>query len=200
MSIDATLRITWRNFATMWLLVAAVTIPLHVGHAFAYRRVIALRELHPAIAQLPANRQVRSIGRADLDDARAALAVIVVIELALLPFMAGATRRALQRDAGGRLPTVVDAWAHSMGSWRRAPPVESGVAEAGTGLIVAVATGYLVWGIGAIVSEPVPDSAAWAAVGLVQGLGAASAAPFFLVPIALLPGRAKGEGPIPPTH
>jgi hypothetical protein len=199
MSIDRTLRLTWRNFATLWLLVALITIPVHLGHSFVYRRVIGLRELHPAIEQLPANRQVRSVGRSDLEEARSALAVIVIVELALLPLVAGATRRALQVDAAGGLPTVLDSWTHSLGARRRPAPAGSGVAAAAAGLAISAATGYLIWQIGQLVIEPVGDDATWAAVGLAGGITGATAAPFFLVPIALLSGRAKGEGLNPPT-
>jgi hypothetical protein len=198
MSLDWTLRLVFRNFATLFLLVALVTVPLHVGRAFAYRRVVSLRELHPAIAELPPNRLVRNVGAADLEAAQNALLAVIAIELALIPLMAGATRRVAQNEESQRLPTVADALGHSLGAWRHPAP-NAGRAHLATGVGLAFVVATLTLRAGTLLTEPVGDTVAFAAVGLVEALAAALAAPFFLVPLALLPRSAKGKDPRAPT-
>jgi len=198
MSLDSTLRFVFRNFATLFLLVALFAVPLHVGRAFAYRRVVAMWELHPAIAELPPDQLVRGIGAADLQSARSALLAVIAIELALIPLLAGAARRIAQRDSGGRLPTVADSLSHSLGAWRHpAPNCTPGILTAGIALAFAV--GMLVHRTGSLLAEPVPDVVAFVPIGLAEGLAAAVAAPFFLVPLALLPRSAKGKDLTSPT-
>ena len=199
MSLDSTLRFVFRNFATLFLLVALFAVPLHVGRAFAYRRVVGMWELHPAIAELPPDQFVRGIGAGDLQTAQGALLAVILIELALIPLLAGAARRIAQREGDGRLSTVTDSLSHSLAAWRRpAPNCTTGTLAAG--VLLAGAVGTLVYGAGSLVAEPVPEVVAFVPIGLAQGLAAAVAAPFFLVPLALLPRSAKGEDPTFPTH
>jgi hypothetical protein len=199
MSLDWTLRFVFRNFATLFLLVALFTVPLHVGRAFAYRRVVGLRELHPAIAELPPDRLVRGVGAADLETAQGALLAVIAIDLALIPLLAGAVRRIAQNEAAGRLPTVADALGHSLGAWRSPAPISSRTTLL-AGVVLAFAIATLVYRTGVIVAEPVPEAVAFSPIGLAEGLAAAAAAPFFLVPLALLPRSAKGRDPGAPTH
>jgi len=194
MSLDRTLHFVFRNFATLFLLVALVTVPLHVGRAFAFRQVISVREIHPAIAELPPNRLVRNVGASDLDTSRKALLAVIVVELMLIPLMAGAVRRVALSEAAGRLPSVADAWGHSLGAWRRAVP-RAGPATVVAGLVLALAVGALAWRIGMIVTEPVGGTVAFVAVGMVEAVSAALAAPFFLAPLALFARSAKGGDP-----
>jgi hypothetical protein len=198
MSLDSTLRFVFRNFATLFLLVALFTIPLHVGRAFAYRRVVGLRELHPAIAELPPDRFVRGVGAADLEAAQSALLAVVAIELALIPLMAGAVRRIAQNDAAGRVPTIADALGHTLGAWRHPAPNATRTTFL-AGVALAFAVGALVHRTGLLLAEPVPEAVAFSPIGLTEGLAAAAAAPFFLVPLALLPRSAKGRDPGAPT-
>jgi hypothetical protein len=199
MSLDWTLRFVFRNFATLFLLVALFAVPLHVGRAFAYRRVVGMWELHPAIAELPPDELVRGVGAADLQTAQSALLAVIVLELALIPLLAGAARRIAQREGAGLLPTVADSLAHSLAAWRRpAPNCAPGMLAAG--LVLAFAMGLLVHSTGRLLAEPVPEVVAFAPIGLAEGLAAAVATPFFLVPLALLPRSAKGKDPTTPTH
>jgi hypothetical protein len=59
--------------------------------------------------------------------------------------------------------------------------------------------GTLIVRIGYIMSEPVPEALAFAPVGVTEALTGAVAAPFFLVPLALLPRSAKGKDLSSPT-
>ena len=198
MSFDWTLRFVFRNFATLFLLVALFTVPLHVGRAFAYRRVVGLRELHPAIAELPPDQLVRGVGAADLESAQSALLAVIAIELALIPLLAGAVRRVAQKDAAGRLATVADALRNSLGAWRYpAPNTRQTILAAG--VAVAFAVGTLIQRTGTLLAEPVGETVAFAPIGLTEALAAAVAAPFFLVPLALLPRSAKAKDPVAPT-
>jgi hypothetical protein len=190
MNLEQSLQATWRNFATIFFAATLITLPLHVGWAFAYRDVIAVRELHDAIEQFPGARQVRSIGTAELDSARRSLAIVTAIELVLVPVGAGAVRRVLQTEAAGRLPTVLDAWGHSVAAWTKPAPSRATPAAVVGGAAIAVAAALMATAIGELVAEPVPASAVFAAVGLTQALGRSVGAAIGLVPLALLNRRA----------
>jgi hypothetical protein len=187
--LDDALRATFRNFTTLFLVVAVVTAPLHVGHSFVYRRVIAVQDLHSDIETFPLERQVHSVGRRQLDDSATSFWAITALEVLLLPLLVAAAGRVIEVDARGGVPTVVDAWIHLRlravfgrrgGGWWA---ILAGAA-------VALAVGYFVEAIGMIAVEPLPDAAAFAGTGLVQAISRASAVPFVLVP-AVLTVRAK---------
>ena len=186
MPLEPTLRLIWRNFWTLFLVVAVVTVPLHVVHAFAYRRVVEVRDLHDNIDSFPVTRQVRSVGRDALEDYRRALTGITILELVLVPLLVGAARRVAQVDAEGRLPTVIDAWTHALGSWRRPSPIPGSPFSLAVGLLLAVLVGWLVGALGTVLSEPVPDVLAFGPVGLGRGLARAAGGVFALMPPALL--------------
>jgi hypothetical protein len=192
MPLDRVLAITWRNFATLFLIVALVTVPLHVGRAFIYRKVIAARELEPEIEAFPEGREVRGIGPGDLEANSRSLLIVTIIELALLPLAVGAVRRALWIDRWEGPPGVLDAWAHSPSALVQrgeGPGPSPGTIAGGAGLGLAV--GFLTERIGLILVEPVPLYLTFAPLGLVQGLARALGAIFFLVPLALLGPRPK---------
>jgi hypothetical protein len=170
-----------RNFSTLFLIVALVTGPLHLAHAYVFREVIALSELHPAIERFPPTRKVRGIGRSELSRARIAYFVINAVELALLPLMVRAAARALAVDRQQGVPTALGAWATSLRS--SAPRARLGgvsVRALGAAALGAFIIGWLAREVGLLVIEPLPDPEAWAGVGLVEALCRACGAPFFL--------------------
>lgn len=186
--VDRALRLTVRNFWTLFFVVGAVTVPLQVAYATAWHNVIAVRELHDDIAQFPPLRQVHSVGRDQLHDARLAYWVVVAVELALLPLLIRAARRVIESDARGELPSAPDAW---RGALARGGSLLRALARPGpliTGAVVALAVGALVTAAGRLLVEPVGDERAFAAVGLVDGVARAAAAPFFLVIAAVAAG------------
>lgn len=187
--LDQSLRATFRNFSTLFLMAAIITIPLHVGHSFVYRGVIAVQDLHSDIETFPAGRQVHSVGREQLDDARIAFWAITALEVLLLPLVAGAAGRVLEVDARGGLPTVVDAWAHPRlrAPERPGPPVLWPVPVAAA---LALGVWLLVERIGMVVVEPLPDVVSFAGTGLVLGISRAASVPFVVV-TALITLRAK---------
>jgi hypothetical protein len=192
--LDASLRLTFRHFATLFLLVATVTVPLHVGVAFAYRDVVAVSELHPAIDEFPPKRRVRGVGPPELGAARRAVTVLTIVEVALLPVAVGATRRVLSAHAKGRLEGVLDGWAHGVATLTRRPNLAAGRAgplEVGAGLALGVVAGYALYRMGLPFVDATPPAVRFGPAGLLDGAARAFGGPFVLVPLALFGGRAK---------
>ena len=181
MLVDRSLRATVRNFSTLFLLAATITLPLHVAHAYAFREVIEVAELHPAIEQFPARRKVRGVGLRQLAEARLSYLWLNVVELALLLVLVRPTARVLEVDRRHGVPTVWDAWTGRGGS----PGVFSALRGTSVGpllagVALALVVGWLARAVGLLVVEPLPDRLAFAGVGVVEGLWRALAAPFFL--------------------
>ncbi|MGH2755451.1 MAG: hypothetical protein ACRDLB_13610 [Actinomycetota bacterium] len=194
--LDHAFRLTLKNFTTYFLLAACITVPLHVGHALVFQRVIAVSEIHDAIEEFPSERQVRGVGKAELRDARLGLVAVTAVEILLLPLLARAARRVLSDDRHGVLPTV-------RGGWGRPSETGGNLARAwrkeGSSLVVALvlalAIGALAERAGMLLTEPLADQRAWAGVGLAQAAARALAIPFFIVPwgVAAGPLRLKKD-------
>jgi hypothetical protein len=198
MPLDRSLRATFRNFLTVFFVVAIVSVPLHVGHGFVYRKVMNVRELHPDIEDFPERRKVRRVSAKNLDESRNAFLFVTVLEVVLLPLAVGATRRVLDVDGRGGVPGVLDAWAHSIRAWHRPVPDPGNSLAVVVGAVLGLIVGYLLERIGLLLAEPVPGSVAFAPIGLVQGMARAAGAVFLLVPLAQLGRVAKGrESPAP---
>lgn len=181
MLLDRAFRATVRNFSTLFLLVAIVTVPLHVAHAYVFRRVIAVSELHPAIERFPRARKVSGVGRAELTEARTSYLVLNLFEVALLPLIVRAAALVMAADRRGEVPTVIRAVARRSTagalSWRLLSPGALVVA-----LGVSIAVTWLARAAGLILVEPLPSTSSWAGVGVVEGLSRAVGAPFFVGP------------------
>ena len=192
----------FRNFSTLFLLVAIFTVPIHVGYSFVFREVIEVAELHSSIEEFPDYRQVKGVGPDEIRTARLTYLGLSVLELALLlPLLARATVRVLEVDARGGVPTIPGAL-RSVGRrhqgsagrlWGALPAVAAAA-------LLAVAMGWLFERAGLLLVEAVPDEAAWPLVGLIQGTARALAAPFLLVAIATIAAGAKEVPPGTPTQ
>src|SRR5687767_1406913 len=125
--VDRAFRAALRNYSTLFLLVAVVTVPLHLLYSIVFQNVIETRELHAVIETFPDARQVRSVGRSQLTQARFGLALVTLIELAVLPFLARAGRRVLQMEEAGRVPSVGEA----LRSMKEAPGPRLGIDQMG---------------------------------------------------------------------
>lgn len=186
MSLDNALRYVFRNYSTLFLLVALIAVPLHLAYTFAYRDVVAVGDLHHFIAELPLARKVAGVGRGRLAESKTAWLGVTAIELALIPLFAGAARRTVEVDAAGGLPKVIDSLAHAWpGRKRGAPRAAGGLAErlaalAG-GLVLGLAAGWLFRRIGLVLSELVGRERLWVVVGLAEGMARAVGAPLALV-------------------
>jgi hypothetical protein len=185
MPVDAALRATFRNFSTLFFLVAVMTVPLHVAHSYVFREVIALSELHPEIETFPKGRRVRNIGVVDLDRARTSYVVLSVLEVALLPLLVRAARHVVARD--NPVPTVV-------GAYRALARAHSGSSQPWTALARAlalaapfgVAVALLMRATGLLLIEPLADEHAVSWVGLVEGTARAAGGAFVIGPLAYL--------------
>jgi hypothetical protein len=183
--LDQSFRLVFRNFSTLFLAVAVVTISLHLLYSFIFKDVIALRELHPYIAELRPGRFVREVGAKDLATARTAFVLMTVLQIALvLPLMA-VMSRILQVDAEGGIPSVVDGYLRLNQGWRglRVRALRTQLPSLMGALAVALVVGILVERTGLLLTEPIGATFAWAAVGVAQGAARAVAAPFLLVPL-----------------
>ena len=190
MSLDDVLRSTFRNYATLFFIVAALTVPVHVVHSFVYRDVIAVRKIHDAVEDLEPKQQVRRVSADDLADYRTSMWLITAIEVALIPLFAGAARTAIAGDRA----SVFGAWRGAVSGWKRPLPRPARPAVAMVlGGALAVAIGLLLRTIGYLLSEPVGEAVSFGPIGLTEGIARAAGAPFLVVPLALSFGRAKGE-------
>lgn len=112
MSLDRVFRLTFRNLSTLFLLVATVSVPLHLGYGIVFWDVVEVRELHDEIENFPPQVAVKGVGPKHLREARAALAGVVAVELGLILLLTRATARIVDVDEDGGVPTVFDAWSH----------------------------------------------------------------------------------------
>jgi hypothetical protein len=191
MLVDRALRTTLRNFSTFWLIVAAVTIPLNVAWAFLYQDVIATREIHADIETLPTGDKVRGIDEEAIDQARYAQLIVLALEVALIPLLLRATRRAIERETAGHVPTSLAAWRGIARPSGPRPPTRwrasVALSMAGFALVVWMLASL----IGGLLVDPVGDSVAWLVLALTRGAALALALPFLLV--GLVEARAPGE-------
>ena len=181
MLVDRALKTTLRNFSTLWLIVAVVTIPLNLAWGTLFHDVIATREIHADIESLPSGDRVRGVDGEAIERSGYAQLIVLALELASIPLLLRATRRALERDASGHVPTALGAWrgvGRSSGDRSSAPwRLSVALAMAGFALVV----GFLAALIGALLAAPVGDALAWLVVGLTRGAALALALPFLLV-------------------
>ncbi len=182
MLLDRAFRLTLRNFGSLFLVVAALTVPLHLAYSVVFSDVITTRELHDEIRAFPEHRQLRSVGRDQLQQAWVGLAIVTVLELAAIPLFLAATERILGSDERGEIPTVGAAF---QGLSLRRPhgsrPPSQSAAEIGVALGLAAIVWWLTRRIGLVALEFVSDTRTFPFYGLLQGVAVAVAAPFFLV-------------------
>ncbi|CAN5564892.1 hypothetical protein BH24ACT26_BH24ACT26_00730 [soil metagenome] len=198
MVMDQALRATFRNFSTLFLLVAIVTIPLHLAHAFVFRDVIAVGDLHRDIESFPEGRQVQRVGLAELRAARLSFLALTLVELAAVPLFVRAARGAIAADES-EVPTVTGAWRGAL-SRSTQRPARPAPARAGEGrlpmilaaAVLALAIGWLARAVGLVLIEPLDDLRSFAGVGLVEGACRALGGAFFIGPVAY-------PGPTAPT-
>jgi hypothetical protein len=190
-SLDDVLRSTFRNYATLFFIVAALTVPVHVVHSFVYRDVVAVRRIHDAVEDLAPRQQVRRVSAADLAQYRTTGLLIAAAEIALVPLFVGAARTVLGAREGA---SVIGGWRGSVRGWNvPLPRPAHPLIAVAVGATLAVVIGFSLSTTGYLLSEPVGESVSFGPVGLTEGVAHAAGAPFLLVPLALATGRAKGE-------
>ncbi len=182
MLFDRALRATFRNFSTLFLVVFLVLAPIHLVYGLVFQDVLALQELHPAIAEFPRNRQVRGIGIDDVARARIWFWIVVGIDLALVPLFTRVCGRVLASDAGGQVPTAVGAW-RSIRSPGPDLDVRGGsfLGTIGAGLLLALAVAGLTEALLLVLADLLPDALAFGAIALAQAVGKSAGIPFLAV-------------------
>jgi hypothetical protein len=185
--LDRAFTATVRNFSTLFLAAAAVFVPLHLAHAYWFRDVIAVSELHPDIKGFPKTRLVRGVGKQDLAAARASAVGVTVVEIALLPALVGAAGRVLEQDDLGEVPGALRALRRLR---RPRLPPSAAVGPALVAVVVAVAMGWSARALAAVVVEPLPGTAGWLGTGLAEGCGRALGAAWLIGALASL-GRSR---------
>jgi hypothetical protein len=196
MLLDRVLRLLFRNFATLFLATALITVPLQVGYELAFHDVVAVGHLHGFIDEFPEGRQVRGVGTTDLDRYRSWGLAIALIEIALVPLLVRMTRRVLEADRDKKVPGVARAWASVLERRSRGSRPAGWSAALGAGLIVGAGVLVLGHAITGVVAEPVARDYLWAVLAVGRGVARAAAAPFLLVPLAAIapgsPDRGRG--------
>jgi hypothetical protein len=178
MLLDRGLRLAFRNFSTLFLIVATVTFPLQIAYGYVFRDVLAVSELHPVIEGSPNYRMIKGVNADRLASARRAFALTTVVEIAALGLLLGAARRVLETDARDEVPGAFQSWRGvnpSGFSLRR-----EGLASVVIAVLFAALIGVLIEATGKLLLEAVPDDVLWAGSALVHGAARAAAAPFAL--------------------
>ena len=183
MLVDRAFRFAFRNYSTLWLIVATAVFPLHLVHGYVFRDVIAVSELHRAIEVFPERRQVARVSAADLAEARTWYAALTAVEIALIPALAGAAARVLQEDLRGGVPGALRSWGgvgrlDLRGSFGRPGPVA-------VALVISVAAGWLAETTGRLLVEPLPEGLRWVGGALAAATARSLAAPLLLATLAM---------------
>jgi hypothetical protein len=181
MLLDRALKATVRDFSTIFLALFLVIGPLQLLLAMVFHDVLAVRELHGAIADFPPSRQVRGVGQDALSRARIGAWIVTVVELLLLPLFMRVTGHVLHARAGGEVPTAVGAW-----RMVTAPaPSDSGPGSAGPtlagSLVVAALVGVGTWACLMVVADLLPVGLAFAGVALAEATARCAGGAFLVV-------------------
>ena len=192
MLLDEVLRRTLGNFSTLFLCIFAVVGPLHLIYAFAFQDVLALRELHDAIAQFPPSRQVRGVGQEALSQARVWLWVLTVVELLLLPLFVRVAAHVLAMDQRDEVPTVSGAWRRVRASADRLPRAAGNVAPMVAGAVLfGIAVGFLTEATLMLVADLVPDEAAFGVIALARAAGHSAGGAFVVAALVSATGKER---------
>lgn len=184
--LDRAFRVVLRDFITYALIAAVAYFPLHLLYSFVFQDTIAVSALHGQISELSAGDSVRGVDPSDLTTYRLAGAVLLLIEILLLPLLTFPALAAVQQRERGDLPSVKEAWSQSRELGRSLDRRRAFSGSLITAAIVAIVVALLVRASGLLLLEPLSDRTLWAGVALVETVARSSAAPFVLIPTALL--------------
>ncbi|CAN5457570.1 hypothetical protein BH18ACT16_BH18ACT16_16830 [soil metagenome] len=184
MLADRALRAAFSNFSTMFLLAAMIALPIQVTPGYLFPNVYEVRDLHPVIEQFPNGRRIARVSPRRLQRSRNVATVVWVVEIALLPLLAGAALRVVRTNQEGGVPTALRSW-RGVREIPRLLAARSKLGVVVVGAAGALAVGWLARTIGLILAEPIPDSWAWLAISGVEGLARAAGAPFLVAALAV---------------
>ena len=181
MLVDRALKTALRNFSTFWLIVAAVSIPLNLAWAVGFQDVVATRAIHADIESLPTGDTVRGVDEEAIDRARYGELIVLALQIAIIPVLLRATRRAIERDAEGHVPTALGAFGGVFRSSRARRPTRFSASVALAMAAFALIVGIFATLIGDLLVEAAGGSVAWLVLALSRGTVLALALPFLLV-------------------
>jgi hypothetical protein len=182
MLLDRAARATVGNFSTLFLVCLVALLPLELIYSVLHRDVIATRELHGYIEALPEGQKVRDVGASELEAAERDRGIVTAIELLLIPLLLAASRRVLEVDEKGELPTATDAWRRGLAPFRPGPrPPSSALGALVVAFVFALFVGFAAYQAGRLLSEVFPDRLAFAILGTVEAVARSLALPWFLV-------------------
>lgn len=183
MDLDRTLSATFRNFSTLFLVVFALILPLHLVYGWMFQDVLAIRELHGAIAEFPSSRQVRGVGQADVTNAKLWFWILIALEIALLPLIVKACRAVLDQDESGEVTNARSALAairqRRSGSTGR-PSTGAWLPALAVALVNAAAAEVTLVKVG----DFVPGDVAFVALALASAVARSCGIPFLAVALA----------------
>lgn len=178
---DQALRTTFKNFSTLFLVVALVTVTTHLVYGFILRDVLEIDELHRFVRGLQGGRTVNGVSSSDLERAEAWRWAVQAAQVLLLPLLVGAARRVIDEDEKGEVPTALDALRHPRSGEKLS--FRFGGAEITTlalGAALAVTIWWLALKIGLLIAEPLPDPWNFISLPLAAGVAEALGIPFLL--------------------
>ena len=192
MELDRTLTTTFREFSTLFLVVFVLILPLHLIYGSMFQDVLAVRELHPAIAEFPASRQVRGVGQADVTNARLWFWIVIALEIALLPLIVKACRSVLDQARRGEVTSVKAALAAI-----RERRVTDAARPNSAAWLPALIVALLIAAVAEItlrnISDFVPDEGAFVALALASAAARSCGIPFLAVALASTEGGGSTE-------
>lgn len=173
---------TLRNLSTLALVCAIVLAPLHFIYGFVNRDAIAVREMAPAIETFPEDRQVRGVGRAELDRERLSRWFLIGLELLVaIPLLLRPTRRVLEADRRGEVPSALAALLGGETGHGAKPALPVVVVGAAIGLAVIVLAEIAM----AVVVPMLEDPSEWVGVAAGQTAARSLGLPFLLTALVL---------------
>ena len=192
MQVDRALRLAIRNFSTLFLTVAVVTVTLHLVYSFFFKDVLAVSHLHQEVSVLSPNVNLQGVGSKDLSTSEIVYWILTAVEIVLIPVFVAAAARVIQVEKGGGVPTVPDAYGHLGEGWRGLSlrSVRRGWVTILLAALIALGIGFFFERAGLLLTEFLPIDWLFLGAGLVRGLSRAVGAPFFLAAVV-----ATGQSP-----
>lgn len=183
MDLERTVSATFRNYSTLFLVVFALIVPLHLIYGWMFRDVLSVRELHGAIAEFPSSRQVRGVGQADVTNARLWFWIVIALEIALLPLIVKACRAVLDQDRRREVTSVRAALA-TVRSRRSQDAGRSGSGAWVPALAITLVIAALAEVTLRNFADFVPDDLEFAALALASAVARSCGIPFLAVALA----------------
>lgn len=186
--LDRALAKMFADLSTLILVACVFTVPIHLVHAYVFKAELSVREMGPEIDALNEADRIRGVNRGDIEVERTWLAIVVAIELLMIPVIGRAAQRVYSVSEDGGVPTVMDAYRHlRSGPGLGRPPV----GPVAVIVVLGGLTAWLVLTIGTRIADMAPADLAWVGVGSTRALAMAAGLAMIAGSIAALPGRER---------